>query len=90
MTCLAETARVSFLTDRRVTHPYGVEGGEPGALGKNVVIRDGEETALPSKGTTTLQHGDTISIQTPGGGGFGPRSKRDNVAIARDLREDRL
>ena len=90
MTCLAESARVSFLTDRRSTHPYGIEGGDPGALGKNVVTRNGEETALPSKGTVTLQYGDTISIQTPGGGGFGPRSRREKAAIDRDLREDRL
>jgi N-methylhydantoinase B len=90
MTCLAESARVSFLTDRRLTHPYGVEGGEPGALGVNVVIRDGEEIALPSKGTTTVHYGDTISIRTPGGGGFGPRSRRDKAAIDRDSREGRL
>ena len=90
MTCLAESARVSFLTDRRSTHPYGVEGGEPGALGKNVLVRDGEETVLPSKGTATLQYGDTISIRTPGGGGFGPRSGREQAAIDRDLREDRV
>ncbi|MEE8593010.1 MAG: hydantoinase B/oxoprolinase family protein [Candidatus Bipolaricaulota bacterium] len=90
VTCLAESARVSFLTDRRSTHPYGVEGGEPGALGKNVVTRNGEETVLPSKGTVTLQYGDTISIQTPGGGGFGPRFRREKAAIDRDLREDRL
>ena len=90
VTCLAESARVSYLTDRRSTHPYGVKGGEPGAIGKNVVTRDGEETTLPSKGTVTLQYGDTISIQTPGGGGFGSRSRREKTAIDRDVREDRL
>ena len=90
VTCLAESARVSLLTDRRTTRPYGVKGGEPGASGENVVTRNGEETALPSKGTVTLQYGDTISIRTPGGGGFGPRSRREKAAIDRDLREDRL
>ena len=90
MTCLAETARVSFLTDRRLTHPYGVDGGEPGALGQNVIIRDGEEIELPSKGTATLQRGDTISIRTPGGGGYGPSSNREPASIDHDIREDRL
>lgn len=90
MMCLAPTARVSFLTDRRITQPYGVEGGEPGARGKNVILRDGEAIALPSKGTTTLRYGDTISIQTPGGGGYGPRSRRDPAAIDHDSREERL
>ena len=90
MTCLAETARVSFLTDRRLTRPYGVDGGEPGALGQNVIIRDGKEIELPSKGTATLQRGDTISIRTPGGGGYGPRSNREQASIDQDHREDRL
>ncbi|MCK5247908.1 hydantoinase B/oxoprolinase family protein, partial [Candidatus Bipolaricaulota bacterium] len=90
MTCLAESARVSFLTDRRISQPYGVEGGEPGARGENVIIRNGEEIALPAKGTTTLQYGDTISIRTPGGGGYGPVAKRDLAAIEQDQREERL
>ena len=90
MTCLASSARVSFLTDRRVVQPYGVEGGEPGACGKNVILRKGEEIVLPSKGTATLHDGDTISIQTPGGGGYGPREARDPAAIERDSYEERL
>ncbi len=90
MTCLASSARVSFLTDRRVVQPYGVEGGEPGACGKNVILRKGEEIVLPSKGTATLHDGDTISIQTPGGGGYGPWEARDPAAIERDSYEERL
>ena len=90
MTCLASSARVSFLTDRRISQPYGVEGGEPGSRGKNVIIRNGEEIVLPAKGTATLAAGDTISIRTPGGGGYGPVSKRDPAAIAHDQREERL
>ena len=88
--CLAPSARVSFLTDRRISQPYGVEGGEPGARGKNIIIRDGEEMELPAKGTATLLQGDVISIQTPGGGGFGLRSQRDVSAIEHDEREERL
>jgi len=91
MTCLAESVRVSFLTDRRTTCPYGVEGGEPGAPGKNVVIREGgEEVVLPSKGTTTLQHGDTISIRTPGGGGYGSPKQRSSDLRALDERQGRI
>jgi len=90
MTCLAESARVSFLTDRRITCPYGVAGGEPGAPGKNVVIRNGEEIMLPSKGTTTLQYGDTISIRTPGGGGYGLSMQRSPDRRAIDVSQDRV
>lgn len=88
--CLAPSARVSFLTDRRISQPYGVEGGEPGDRGKNLIIRDGQETELPAKGTATLLQGDIISIQTPGGGGFGLSSRRLAAAIEQDQREQRL
>ncbi|MBU1048735.1 hydantoinase B/oxoprolinase family protein [Candidatus Bipolaricaulota bacterium] len=90
MTCLAPTARASFLTDRRINPPYGVQGGQPGALGRNVLIRDGQEMPLPAKGAITLFVGDTISIQTPGGGGYGLASKRDSAAIDHDRHEGRL
>lgn len=90
VTCLAKSARVSFLTDRRSTRPYGVKGGEPGAPGKNVVIRNGEEIDLPSKGTTTLHYGDTISIRTPGGGGYGPPAQRSLDRRAIDESQDRI
>lgn len=63
--------QLSLLSDRRITKPYGLRGGEPGSVGKCVLIRDGKEIDLPSKGSFELKAGDLISIQTPGGGGFG-------------------
>jgi N-methylhydantoinase B len=77
-------AQVTLLSERRRFHPYGLEGGQPGECGQNVLIRTGEatnseatrcqETTLPSKGTFGLKAGDTLSIRTPGGGGFGKPS----------------
>lgn len=64
-------AQVSLLTERRVTHPYGLAGGSPGAPGRNLLISDLEEKKLPGKGSFFLKQGDIISIQTPGGGGYG-------------------
>jgi len=84
------TARVSLLTERRTRRPYGVAGGEPGEPGKNVLLRDREEQALPSKGSISLRAGETISIRTPGGGGFGPPRERDDAKRARDRREERI
>jgi N-methylhydantoinase B len=41
-----------------------------------MIIRNGEEISLPGKGSFTLKSGDILSIQTPGGGGFGkPNNK---------------
>ncbi len=90
LTCLAPSARASFLTERRTTRPYGVAGGEAGAVGKNVVIRDGQEHLLPSKGVTRLGRGDTISLRTPGGGGYGPAQDRPISLQKRDRREGRV
>jgi N-methylhydantoinase B len=71
-------AQVSLLSERRRLTPYGLAGGEPGARGKNVLIRDGAEHSLPGKGTVCLQPGDVLSIRTPGGGGYGPPADVNN------------
>lgn len=68
---LLADAQVTILSERRVFAPYGLVGGKPGQPGRNVLIRDGEEEALPGKTTLAAQAGDVISVQTPGGGGWG-------------------
>ncbi|MEE8447092.1 MAG: hydantoinase B/oxoprolinase family protein [Gemmatimonadota bacterium] len=64
-------ARACILSDRRRLFPYGLEGGDGGSVGRNVLIRDGEERELPGKICLDLKPGDVLSIRTPGGGGFG-------------------
>jgi 5-oxoprolinase (ATP-hydrolysing) len=62
----------SLLTERRVTAPYGVAGGEPGATGRNTVERaDGRVELLPGHASVDLAPGDRLVVETPGGGGFG-------------------
>jgi N-methylhydantoinase B len=63
--------QVTLLTERRRTQPYGLEGGEPGSSGENIILRDGETIVLPGKGAFQLHPGDVLSIRTPGGGGYG-------------------
>jgi N-methylhydantoinase B len=70
-----QDAQMSLLTERRKFQPYGLAGGEPGKNGENYLIRDGQITKLPGKGTFDLKAGDIISIRTPGGGGFGEGTK---------------
>jgi len=62
-----EACRLSVISERRRHAPRGVEGGEPGAPGRNLL--NGEE--LPAKAARDLSPGDLIRIETPGGGGFG-------------------
>jgi N-methylhydantoinase B len=59
-------------SERREHPPWGLGGGHPGAVGRNILRQaDGTEVDLPSKGTWQLRRGDRIRIKTPGGGGWG-------------------
>ena len=62
-----EPCRLSLLTERRSHAPRGADGGEDGAAGRNRV--NGRD--VPAKVTLELEAGDVVSIETPGGGGFG-------------------
>jgi N-methylhydantoinase B len=62
-----EAASLSLLTDRRRHPPRGADGGEPGALGRNLL--DGDE--LPPKVSRDLDPGQVVTVITPGGGGHG-------------------
>ena len=59
--------RFSLITERRRHAPPGADGGEPGAPGRNLL--NGDE--LPPKASGTLSPGDSLRIETPGGGGHG-------------------
>jgi N-methylhydantoinase B len=65
-------AEVTMLADRRTHGPYGLNGGNEGMPGRNVVIRrDGSEASIPAKGSMRLRRGERIRIESPGGGGWG-------------------
>ncbi|HUJ73518.1 MAG TPA: hydantoinase B/oxoprolinase family protein, partial [bacterium] len=62
----------AILSERRVFQPYGLAGGEPGARGRNLLIRkDGRLISLGGKNEVRVEAGDRIRIETPGGGGYG-------------------
>jgi 5-oxoprolinase (ATP-hydrolysing) len=72
--CLRALAPMTagILAGRRIHRPFGLAGGGDGAVGQTEVIRvDGDRLILPSTATIELQTGDCITIETPGGGGFG-------------------
>ncbi len=63
---------VTLLADRRTRGPWGLSGGAEGAMGKATVVRqDGSLESMPGKFSTSLQKGERIRIETPGGGGWG-------------------
>jgi len=62
-----EDASLSLLTDRRRHRPRGLNGGEEGATGRNLVNDQG----IGSKVSVGLSAGDVVRVETPGGGGWG-------------------
>jgi 5-oxoprolinase (ATP-hydrolysing) len=65
---------VSLLTERRGPFPpFGLNGGQPGSLGRNTLVKAGTPEAidLGGKAQITVQPGDVLTIETPGGGGCG-------------------
>lgn len=64
---------VSLLTERRLRAPFGLEGGGPGAVGRNRIRRGatGRIEAVPGHAELHLDAGDELIVETPGGGGFG-------------------
>jgi N-methylhydantoinase B len=82
-------ARASFVMDHGREGPPGVLGGEPGQPNR-IEIEQGGKLIVPvhlSKDQDIqLRAGDTINVQTPGGGGFGRSSERSDRLKARDQR----
>lgn len=58
-------------TARVTRRPWGLRGGDPGVPAQVQVIRDGESQRLPTMGQVYLQAGESLMIQTAGGGGYG-------------------
>ncbi|MEO6201763.1 MAG: hydantoinase B/oxoprolinase family protein, partial [Nitrospirales bacterium] len=65
-----QLAEVTLLSDRRITKPYGLEGGAPGQPGRNQLKRNGVEKDVRGKCSFPVEAGDELTIETPGGGGY--------------------
>ena len=66
-----EPCTVTMLTERRTLAPQGAAGGGPGSPGRNLL--DGER--VPAKCRLELEAGQLVSLETPGGGGWGAAPK---------------
>lgn len=79
-----EPMTVSTLSQHRRVPPYGMAGGEPGALGANRVEHaDGTVTELAGRDSADVGPDDVLVIETPGGGGYGPPSTQHPPASRR-------
>ncbi|KAF7590075.1 hypothetical protein BBP40_003277 [Aspergillus hancockii] len=69
--------KFSILSDRRVYHPYDMNGGGPGDVGRNYVFKWNEnktarnKLSIGGKAPLSLAAGEMMQINSPGGGGWG-------------------
>jgi N-methylhydantoinase B len=66
------SATLSLMGERRRNPPWGLAGGEPGAVGEDWLLRaSGDKERLAGKTTVEVAQGDRLIVLTPGGGGWG-------------------
>jgi N-methylhydantoinase B len=87
---LVNNVTVTVLADRGRNRPQGLFGGEPGArtqvtLYKRTRGKD-RKIKLPVKITVLLRKGDTIEVETAGGGGYGRPRSRDSSRTRDDIK----
>jgi len=67
-----EPVEASILSNHRRIAPFGLDGGQPGETGRNIVEYDSNEREeLGATATVKLSKGACLIIETPGGGGYG-------------------
>jgi 5-oxoprolinase (ATP-hydrolysing) len=67
-----EAMTAAILSGHRRYPPFGLAGGQPGACGRNRVVReDGSVVELKGRDQIEISAGEVFVIETPGGGGFG-------------------
>lgn len=67
-----EAMDCAVLSGHRRVRPFGLDGGDAGETGRNLVRRsNGQVENIAGCAQTTLDAGDAITIVTPTGGGFG-------------------
>ena len=77
-TLTSTSAEVTVLGDRNRMPPWGLMGGQPGELGAYWIKRkNGKKEKIKGKTTLILNKGDTLIIETPGGGGYGNLEERN-------------
>ena len=73
--------------DRTKFPPWGVQGGKEARPGRFMLTKAGatEAQSVEKESAYRLEPGDLVSVETGGGGGYGPSAERSLEAIQRDL-----
>tara|TARA_R110000868_G_scaffold166806_8_gene400960 strand:- start:2759 stop:6367 length:3609 start_codon:yes stop_codon:yes gene_type:complete len=71
-----EAMTVSILSTHRIVAPFGLNGGTDAKCGRNLLhAQNGQMVELDGSDQREVEAGDAITIETPGGGGYGPAPK---------------
>ena len=87
---LVDDTVLQVRADRTETPPYGLAGGLPGSLSRNILNPDCENAPLPGKLTRTVGKETVIRHEQAGGGGNGDPLDRNFDAIAFDIMEEKI
>jgi N-methylhydantoinase B len=79
---------ITFSLERKITPPWGLGGGQDGAVnGVEITSPDGAVRQVRKATQHPIAAGERVRIMTGGGGGWGPPAERDPEAVRRDVRE---
>jgi N-methylhydantoinase B len=77
---------LTFLSVERILNAArGRAGGKAGAKGKLSLEGPTGITEVPGKCTLRVNPGETLIVETPGGGGYGDPAARTAEALSRDI-----
>jgi N-methylhydantoinase B len=85
---LADEGKLTNLSERQVFPPYGLFGGEPGRLARTVINPGSGEEVVHGKQSREFAHGDVVSFQQSGAGGYGDPLDRDPAHVLEDVLDD--
>jgi N-methylhydantoinase B len=85
---LADEGKLTNLSERQRFAPYGLFGGLPGRLACTVVNPGPDEQVVNGKQSRELAHGDVISFQQSGAGGYGDPLARDPARVLDDVLDE--
>lgn len=84
-------ASFSILSDRTKSKPWGLFGGHSARAAQFTRNPTGDKPeSLGSKSTTKLNSNEVVSVQTPGGGGYGDPLNRDPEAVLWDVINEKV
>ena len=85
---LADEGKLTNLSERQRFTPYGLFGGKGGALAKTVINPGPDEQLVHGKQSREFAHGDVISFQQAGAGGYGDPLERDPARVLDDVLDE--